>query len=185
MHFSPYDFDNMTNMEIIDESNMTNDKNTKNLTTLSADTGYENPSFQHLNDSNDSNHSRTPSEVVVLRSKFNSQHEFGSMSDLTEQRLSTFRKNKLNDSISTTNVQGSNNGKRYQESSNAESIIETIRNSSIYSMYSPPLGDSNNISYSPGKGPTSKKPAVPSRPSSIFYGIFLRQFLYSSLILKF
>jgi hypothetical protein len=159
LHFSPYDFDNM---------DMINDNNTKNLTTLSADTGYENPSFQHLNDSNDSN--RSSSEVVVLRSKFNSL-DSGSLSDLTEQRLSSFRKNISSDSMTSLGLQSLNNsnGKIYKDSSNAESIIDSIRSVSIYSMYNPHINDKNHIA----RGHASKKPAVPARPSSIFYGIDL------------
>ncbi|CAH1720325.1 unnamed protein product [Chironomus riparius] len=104
--------------------NCWNDNN--NDDDLSADTGFENPSFRHLNDTNivlmrdddlpPNYYSQNATDVVVLRSKSNSMgSNNNSITDLhtidmtneQKQRLSSFKLDNNNLSLASSNGQGS------------------------------------------------------------------------------
>lgn len=185
MHLS-YDFHNMdtlTNASNISSENnhimSPYDEEIKNeLNDLSADTGYagyENPSFQHLNDSK-SKDGKSSADVVVLRNKCNQQEFSSPLTELTEQRLSTFKLNRMRENANTYFKQG-----KYGNSE-ADNIIDSIKNASIYSMYTQQYEDTKK--HNSTENGSSKKSSYATRPSSIFYGTLIELKHKQSIITK-
>lgn len=171
---------------------------TDNNNDLSADTGFENPSFVHLNDTNivvmrdndfpNEFYAKNAAEIVVLRckdtSKLNSSNN-NSMTDLNaidslteqKQRLSSFRAENNNLSYSTSS-NGSPASTHYyiNTSINNNSIpglIKKVQNSFASSMYGqvdePLISNSVNVNNNVNVV-SSNKPAITPRPASLLYG---------------
>lgn len=178
--------------------NYWNDNN--NDDDLSADTGFENPSFRHLNDTNivlmrdddlpPTYYSQNATDVVVLRSKSNSMgSNNNSITDLStlaeisneqKQRLSSFK-------VDNNNLTPSTNGSpsHYFNSSNLinnnnNNSIPNVNKGSLHSSFGAlmygqsdePL-TSNKVNVNNNVNVvTSNKPAVTPRPASLLSGIF-------------
>jgi hypothetical protein len=177
-------------------SNVWNENNNEDL---SADTGFENPSFRHLNDTNivlmrdddlpTSYYSKNATDaVVVLRSKANGMgSNNNSMTDLNlidtpieqRQRLSSFRFDNNNFSL-TPNGSPSHYYSNNSNSINNNSIPSVNKGSHssfgalMYGQIDEPLTTSNNVNVNNNVNvvPTSNsKPAVTPRPASLLSGI--------------
>jgi hypothetical protein len=160
---------------------------------LSADTGFENPSFVHLNDTNivvmrdndfpDEYYAKNSAEIVVLRCKDTSKlngngSNNNSITDLNaidaiaeqKQRLSSFRAEHNNNSFSSN---GSSPSHYYINTSiNNNSIpglLKSVQNSFASSMYGqvdePSVNVNNNVNVV-----SSNKPAITPRPASLLSG---------------
>lgn len=165
------DITNVSNISSEDIMSPYDEENKFELNDLSSDTGYENPSFQHLNDSK--NDGKCSADIVVLRNKCNQQEFSSPLSELTEQRLSTFKLNRMKEN-STTYFKGSHRygNSKHDEALNADSIIDSIRNASLYSMYSQQFEDTKKHN-STENGSSKKSSYSTPRPSSIFYGTLM------------
>jgi hypothetical protein len=176
-----------------DNENGWNDNNND----LSADTGFENPSFVHLNDTNivvmrdndfpDNYYSQNSAEIVVLRckdSKLNGSNN-NSITDLNaidgleqKQRLSSFRAENNNFSSYTSSpANGSPNHYYINTSINNNSIPELVKRvqksfaSSMYGQVDEPL-NSNSVNVNNNVNVvSSNKPAITPRPASLLSGI--------------
>lgn len=164
---------------------------------LSADTGFENPSFVHLNDTNivvmrdndfpDDFYAQNSAEIVVLRckdlSKLNGNgSNNNSITDLNaidatiaeqKQRLSSFRAENNNVSYTSNGLPASTH--YYINSINNNSIPGLVKNvqnsfaSSMYGQVDEPLNKSNvNNNVNVV---CSNKPAITPRPASLLSGI--------------
>lgn len=162
---------------------------------LSADTGFENPSFVHLNDTNivvmrdndfpDDFYAKNATEIVVLRCKDtsklngsnnNSITDLNMIESMTEhkQRLSSFRSENNNMSFTPN---GSTSHYYINTSINNNSIpglAKSIQKSFASSMYgqvdetlnSNSVNVNNNVNVV-----SSNKPAITPRPASLLSGI--------------
>lgn len=162
---------------------------------LSADTGFENPSFVHLNDTNivvmrdndfpDDYYAKNAAEIVVLRckdtTKLNGSNN-NSIVDLNmidlladKQRLSSFRAENNNSSF--TSVGSPSHYYINNSINNNNSILglsKNIQNSYSSSMYgqvdenesSNSINVNNNVNVV-----SSNKPAITPRPASLLSGI--------------
>lgn len=166
---------------------------------LSADTGFENPSFVHLNDTNivvmrdndfpNDFYAQSAAEIVVLRckdtSKLNGGSNNNSITDLNaidaiaeqKQRLSSFRVENNNGSYASTPINGSPSHYYINTSINNNSIpglVKSISNSFTSSMYGQidePL-TSNSVNVNNNVNVVcSNKPAITPRPASLLSGI--------------
>lgn len=164
---------------------------------LSADTGFENPSFVHLNDTNivvmrdndfpNDFYAQNAAEIVVLRckdtSKLNGSSNNNSMTDLNlidaiaeqKQRLSSFRAE--NNNVSYTPTNGSPNHYYINTSINNNSIPGLVKSisksfaSSMYGQIDEPL-NSNSVNVNNNVNVVcSNKPAITPRPASLLSGI--------------
>lgn len=168
---------------------------TDNNNDLSADTGFENPSFVHLNDTNivvmrdndfpDDFYAKNSAEIVVLRckdiSKLNGSNN-NSITDLNmidslaeqKQRLSSFRAENNNYSFTSSNGSPAPNHYYINTSINNNSIPGLVKNSFASSMYgqvdepfkSNSVNVNNNVNVV-----CSNKPAITPRPASLLSGI--------------
>lgn len=173
-----------------------NDKNND----LSADTGFENPSFVHLNDTNivvmrdndfpDEFYAKNSAEIVVLRCKDTTKlngngSNNNSITDLNmidsiaeqKQRLSSFRAENNNVSYMSTSTNGSpasNHHYYINTSINNNSIpglVKSIQNSFASSMYGQVDEPSVNVNNNVNVV-SSNKPAITPRPASLLSGTF-------------
>jgi hypothetical protein len=187
----------MTNTTLSDLPKFNSSDNEKywndNNNDLSADTGFENPSFVHLNDTNivvmrdndfpDDYYAKNSAEIVVLRCKETSKlngngSNNNSITDLNaidaiaeqKQRLSSFRAEHNNNSFTSN---GSSPSHYYINSSiNNNSIpglLKSVQNSFASSMYGqvdePSVNVNNNVNVV-----SSNKPAITPRPASLLSG---------------
>jgi hypothetical protein len=168
---------------------------------LSADTGFENPSFVHLNDTNivvmrdndfpEDYYSQNAAEIVVLRckdtSKLNGSNN-NSMTDLNlidtlaeqKQRLSSFRAENNNVSFSTpTSLNGSpshyfiNQNSASINNNSIPGLLKSVQKSfaSMYGQVDEPL-NSNSVNVNNNVNVVcSNKPAITPRPASLLSGI--------------
>lgn len=165
---------------------------------LSADTGFENPSFVHLNDTNivvmrdndfpNEYYAKNAAEIVVLRckdiSKLNGNgSNNNSMTDLNmidsmveqKQRLSSFRADNNNPSFTSAN--GSPSHYYINTNINNNSIpglaksVQKSFASSMYGQVDEPL-NSNIVNVNNNVNVVcSNKPAITPRPASLLSGI--------------
>lgn len=167
---------------------------------LSADTGFENPSFVHLNDTNivvmrdndfpDEFYAKNSAEIVVLRCKDTTKlngngSNNNSITDLNmidsiaeqKQRLSSFRAENNNVSYMSTSTNGSpasNHHYYINTSINNNSIpglVKNIQNSFASSMYGQVDEPSVNVNNNVNVV-SSNKPAITPRPASLLSGTF-------------
>lgn len=169
---------------------------TDNNNDLSADTGFENPSFVHLNDTNivvmrdndfpDDYYAKNSAEIVVLRCKDSKLNGNGSnnnsITDLSiiddqKQRLSSFRAENNNVSYMSPNGSPAMNHYYINTSINNNSIPGLVKNvqnsfaSSMYGQLDEPL-NSNSVNVNNNVNVvSSNKPAITPRPASLLSGI--------------
>jgi len=169
---------------------------------LSADTGFENPSFRHLNDTNivlmrdddlpTNYYSQNATDVVVLRSKSNSMgSNNNSITDLNtidmtieqKQRLSSFKLDNNNLSLSSNGSSPSH----YFSINNSNSInnnnpIPSVNKGSLHKSFGalmygqteePIISNNVNVNNNVNVVTSSNKPAVTPRPASLLSGISL------------
>lgn len=176
---------------------------------LSADTGFENPSFVHLNDTNivvmrdndfpDDYYAKNSAEIVVLRCKDNSKlngSNNNSMIDLSmidsmteqKQRLSSFRAE--NNNVPYT-PNGSPSHYYINTSINNNSIpglaksIQKSFASSMYGQVDEPL-NSNSVNVNNNVNVvSSNKPAITPRPASLLSGIVESFYSFISFMIFF
>lgn len=158
---------------------------------LSADTGFENPSFVHLNDTNivvirdndfpDDYYARNAAEIVVLRckdtSKLNGSNN-NSITDLSmidsmteqKQRLSSFRAENNNVSFTLSNSPSHYYINTSINNNSIPGLAKTIQKSFASSMYGQvdePL-NSNSVNVNNNVNVvSSNKPAITPRPASL------------------
>lgn len=168
---------------------------TDNNNDLSADTGFENPSFVHLNDTNivvmrdndfpNDYYSKNAAEIVVLRCKDSKLNGNGSnnnsITDLSmidglsdqKQRLSSFRAE--NNNVSYLSSNGSPNHYYINTSINNNSIpglVKSVQNSFASSMYGQVDEPLNSVNVNNNVNVVcSNKPAITPRPASLLSGI--------------
>lgn len=175
---------------------------TDNNNDLSADTGFENPSFVHLNDTNivvmrdndfpNDYYAKNSAEIVVLRCKDTTKlngngSNNNSITDLSlidtiadqKQRLSSFRAENNNVSYMSSNGSPASNHYYINTSINNNSIpglVKSVQNSFASSMYGQvdePL-NSNSVNVNNNVNVVcSNKPAITPRPASLLSGIVI------------
>jgi len=163
---------------------------------LSADTGFENPSFVHLNDTNivvmrdndfpDDFYAKNAAEIVVLRCKDTTKlngngSNNNSITDLSaigllaeqKQRLSSFRAEHNNNMSYSANSSPSHYYINTSINNNSiPGLVKSVQNSFASSMYGQVDEPSNTVNVNNNVNVVcSNKPAITPRPASLLSGI--------------